>query len=201
MKKLAAIATLAMMTAGAFAQGTITWGNTGATAIQFAGGPNDGLDVHPGGAYVVGLYIGDAGTTAFDALTLVTTRNFATQATSATHGFAGVFPNQTYATTLATGTSVAYAVAAWSGGFASYAAAMADPTGQAYAGKSGIGGGVLGGGPTPAFAASLNAAGIGPGAVGMGAVAPFTISQVPEPATASLLGLGLASLLIFRRRK
>lgn len=202
MKKLAIIAALAVTTIGVMAQGTITWGNTGSTAIQFGDGPNAGSDVFPGASYLVGLYIGPAGATAPGSLILVTTRTFATQATTATHGFAGVFANQTYGVQgTAAGTAVTYMVKAWSAGFASYEAARMDPAGAAYAGASGIGSGTLGGGSVPALAGSLNAAGVAPGAVGTGAVSPFTITIVPEPASASLLGLGLASLLIFRRRK
>jgi len=205
MKKLVAIATLAMISAGAFAQGTITWGNSSGTAVRFAsgptGGPDQGQKVAPGANYIVGLYIGAGTATTPAALSLVTTRTFATQATAVTHSFAGVFANQTFATAIATGTEVTYMIKAWSAGFASYEAALANPTATTYAGLSGIGKGVLGGGVTPAFAASLSATGIATGQVGSGAVAPFTISLVPEPASASLIGLGLASLLIFRRRK
>lgn len=202
MKKLIAITTVAMLSVGAFAQGTITWGNSTTTKVRFSGGENDGLPVFPGAQYIVGLYIGAAGATTVDAMELVTTRTFNTAGTSATAALAGVFLNQTYAVQgLGTGSAVSYAIAAWSMGFDSYQAAMMDPAGAAWAGISGVGGGTLGGGISPAFAASLNANGVAMGAVGSGAVAPFTISVVPEPATASLLGLGLASLLIFRRRK
>lgn len=206
MKKLVAIAALAMISAGVYAQGTITWGNVGTTAIRFAsgpdGGPNAGLKVFPGANYVVGLYIGASDATAPSALTLLTTRTFATQATTATHTFAGVFPNQTYNVAgKDTGTIVTYMVKAWSAGYASYEAALANPTATTFGGVSGIGRGALGGGTTAAFAASLSTSGIQPGAVGDGAAAPFTIALVPEPASASLIGLGLASLLIFRRRK
>lgn len=202
MKKVLAIAAVAMISVGAFAQGTITWGNSTTSKIRFADGPNAGSPVFPGANYVVGLYLGAAGSTTADALSLVTTRTFHTGGTSAAASLAGVFLNQTYTSqTYNTGTAISYMIKAWSAGFASYEAALMDPAGAAYAGASGIGGGSLGGGTTPAFAASLDPAGIAPGAVGMGKVAPFTISIVPEPASASLLGLGLASLLIFRRRK
>lgn len=206
MKKLATIAALAMFTAGAFAQGTITWGNTAANAIRFAsgptGGPDAGAKVAPGANYIVGLYIGAANATTPSALTLITTRTFATQATSVTHSFAGVFANTTTTVpAIATGTEVTYMIKAWSAGFASYEGALQNPTATTYAGVSGIGRGTLGGGSVAAFAASLTATGVAPGQVGAGAVAPFTIALVPEPASASLIGLGLASLLIFRRRK
>jgi len=211
MKKLAAIAVIATLTVSAFAQGTITWGNSSGTAIRFAtpggtdpgqGGANPGDKVFSGANYVVGLYLGAAGATDPSALTLVTTRTFHTAGTASTSALSGVFLASTFTSAIATGTTVTYMIKAWSAGFASYEAAIANPVPKAtMAGVSGIGAGSLGGGPTPAFAASLSATGVATGAVGTGAVAPFTIAIVPEPATASLVGLGLASLLIFRRRK
>lgn len=201
MKKIVLTLVATLSACAAFAQGTVTWGNSSSTALRFADGPNAGSKVFAGSAYVVGLYLGAQGG-AEGALSLVATRTLSTAATAATSSLAGVFLNQTYTSpSLASGANISYMIKCWSAGYDSYEAALQNPTLTTYAGKSGIGGGALGGGSNPALSASLSTTGIAPGQSGVGAVAPFTIALVPEPASAAILGLGMASLLIFRRRK
>lgn len=208
MKKIAIVACLTALSISAFAQGTITWGNSSGTALKFnsdpaLGGPNAGSKVFPGASFIVGLYLGNAGSTSLGAANLVATRTLHTAGTSATAALAGVFLSATYTDgTRPSGTPFVYQIKAWSAGYNSYEAALANPTLTTYAGASGIGGGALGGGASPAFSGALLASGGVPvGGTGSGAVNTFTIALVPEPASASLIGLGLASLLIFRRRK
>jgi len=76
----------------------------------------------------------------------------------------------------------------WIGGAASYAAAV---TAKDYAGTSGVFTQATGGGGAPPT--------VPPGLVGMPSV-NLTASVVPEPSAMVLGALGLASLLVFRRR-
>jgi hypothetical protein len=97
------------------------------------------------------------------------------------------FNGTTYAVTgVALNGTATLEIYAWLGNFASYAAAVSGGAYTAYSGPFSNATG--GGGNPPATPAGL---------VGM----PAMILAVPEPATIALLGLGAASLLIFRRRK
>ena len=195
MKTILTIAAALALTCGAYAQGNIKFQNGTTTRITFGAGlPNAGSGLAPGTAYIVGLYLGNAGSTEAQ-LTLFKTTTISAAATSPTHAFAGVFNggNPTVVTGFS-GLNVAFMVKAWSAGYASYEAALATPTASTLAGKSALGSYTLA--VPPAGAADIMA----PTPTG-GQVSGFSVTLVPEPASASLLGLGLASLLIFRRRK
>jgi hypothetical protein len=77
----------------------------------------------------------------------------------------------------------------WAGNFPTYDAAVA---GNGMTGHSGVFSQLTGGGSTPP-----NPPTVPPGLGGMPAT---LVSNVPEPSTMVLVGLGLASLLVFRRR-
>lgn len=200
MKTLLTIAATLAVAAGAYAQGNIKFQNGTTTAVRFSSDPTQvgaglaGLKVAPGSAFVVGLYLGNAGT-AENGLQLFRTTSISTVATGTAHAAAGLFNGgNPLVVTGFSSPDVAFMVKAWTIGFTSYEAAlMGNPT-TTYAGKSTLGSYTLKGVGVPVT--DIMAATPTGGQVGA-----FSIALVPEPATASLLGLGLASLLIFRRRK
>jgi len=80
---------------------------------------------------------------------------------------------------------------AWTGSYSSYAEALASGTTGVYAGISGV------------FSISVPAAPATPSDInGVGTVALTQVATtvVPEPSTLAMAGVGLASMLIFRRR-
>lgn len=206
MKKILITLAVVGLAASSFAQGTVAFGNSGTTALRYtsdaaqAGAGLAGLKLFPGTSFIVGLYVGASGANE-GALTLVKTTTIAASATASTSALAGVFSGGNPLDVGRPDNAPAnFMIKAWSAGFASYEAALLNPTLTTYAGKSALSTVTLGGGGTPA-AIIISATGVAPGTVGTGPVAPFTVALVPEPASASIIGLGLASLLIFRRRK
>jgi hypothetical protein len=81
-------------------------------------------------------------------------------------------------------------VDAWTGQFSSYAAALASGVAGVSAGQSAI------------FSTSVSSSPIAPAAdiTGVGVIALTQVTAVPEPSTLAMAGVGLASMLIFRRR-
>lgn len=201
MKTILTIVASLAVAAGAYAQGNIKFQNGTTTALRFdsnaaaAGGAAlAGQKLGPGSSFIVGLYIGNSGS-AEGQLTLFKTTTISTVATSISHAAAGLFNggNPLVVTGFAS-PDVVFMVKAWSAGFASYEAAYANPTPTTYAGKSALGTYALKGvGVTITDIMS-------PAPTG-GQVGTFSVALVPEPASASIIGLGLASLMIFRRRK
>lgn len=207
MKTLVAILASIAVASGAFAQGTISWNN-----VQAATGIKFGSDspINPGqyvnlGSYTAGLYLGASSATE-SALALIDSKVI-TIAPAALAGLITGKNNMAY-TPWAAGSTVNFMVKVWTtSSGASYEAAMLANPADLLVGKSGMGQGVLGGGANPAFVAfsatgiAGSANGVLPSPVGVGAVAGFAIHQVPEPTTAAIAGLGVAAMLIFRRKK
>jgi len=180
MKKALLAATLVGVSAGAFAQGTVSFNDFQVSPKVYT---ND-LNGHSGFAkaqtFTVALYWASASGAALTPI-------FTGQATSATDGnffFSGVTtPNAT----APSGTAV-FQVYGWTGSATSYSAAVA---GGAFVGLSNpFLNGTGGGGSPPATPATLT-----------GWTGNLVLSPVPEPTTIALGGLGAAALLLFRRRK
>lgn len=212
MKKILTIVALSAIASSAMAQGLLNWNTAAGSGSQIRYGSDPLFGTAAGTVYngsftsaggmssrplLAGIYVGPAGS-AESALALVATsvRTVGTSGPSmgnVTGMTSFAVPNHNF------GSTITLQIRAWSG----------DSYGQGIvAGKSGVTQLVLGGpSPNPAAAAwSLAGVGSAPtwnavAPTGAGALQGFTLSIVPEPASASLLGLGLASLLIFRRRK
>lgn len=207
MKKLLVIVATSLVASSAMAQGLLNWSTSSTSGSTIKYGSDAAFAALAGTVYDgtfagsnplnAGIWVGAAGA-GEGSLQLVATSlkvvgtagptkgNVAGMASFAVPGFGPA-------------TTISLQIRAWSG--SSY--------GQgSVAGKSGITQIVLGGpAPSPAVAA-WSTAGVAPSSTwnaiaptGSGPLQGFTLSIVPEPASASLLGLGLASLLIFRRRK
>jgi hypothetical protein len=205
MKKILVIAAASMLASSAFAQGLLNWNTAAGTGSRFVYGSDCGAPYagttyngsYPGSVPLrAAIWVGPAGS-AESALTRVDT-SIVTVLTSGI-GIGNVTGMTSFAVpNYGPATTISLQVRAWSG--AGY--------GQgALAGKSGVTQIVLGGpSPAPAVAAwSLTGVAApttwdGVATTGSGPLAGFQLHVVPEPATASLIGLGLASLLIFRRR-
>jgi hypothetical protein len=178
MKKLLVAMTCALITVSAYGQGTINFANSAGTLITYQG---TGVPV---GQYTVALLY-----SATDPL-----GNASSMSSIATTGIsplAGRFLGGTATTPASTpaGNVAWFAVQAWQNTFASYAAAVA---GGGIVGTSSIFSLATGGGGSPPGpATSLTAPG---GFTGL-AVAP-----VPEPSTIALGVLGVAALLLRRRK-
>jgi hypothetical protein len=207
MKKIILIAAASVLASSAFAQGLLNWNTSTASGSTIKYGSSAGFGALAGTVYdgtfagsnplQAGIWVGAAGA-GEGSLQLVA-------GSVKTVGVAGpskgnVVGMSSYAISgFNYGSVVSLQIRAWSG--ASYGAGSV-------AGKSGLTQITLGGpAPTPStvawstagVAASSSWNAIAP--TGSGPLQGFTLSIVPEPASASLLGLGLASLLIFRRRK
>jgi hypothetical protein len=223
MKKLViTLSLLAGATAG-YSQGQLNWsdyqgaaGGLPAFSISVfegtAGGPSGGpgntsSDLPPGTATYTGAPLSAAGEMIglYDGTTAAAAQNaVATGTPIATDTFnnGNAFPGRWDVTGSLTatdganpsGTAVFVELAAWSGGFSSYAAALA--SGTASTGLSGVSSGstTLGGGGTPP-AVSGTLAGIG--------LQSFSLvpAPTPEPSTIALGVIGASTFLMRLRRK
>jgi len=198
MKKLAAILCLGALTTGAFAQGLVTFANSGVTQISIT--PSGGTAAafaagSPAGSYYFGLL-----TAATAAGPLTFSGVYATNGAGAGKMVAGYTPA---VAGWAPGVTMFYEVAGWSASLgttfnAGWLTGNFAPGVQGYFGVSGIASGAAGGGlsvPAPAFPLF---GGTGLGGFNMNAVGT---APIPEPTSMALAGLGAAALLIFRRRK
>jgi hypothetical protein len=201
MKKLLVIAAASLLAASAFAQGTLTYSTGGGTGSTLKYGSDPMFGALAGATYNgtygpirMGLWIGPAGATEAQlTLDAGSIKTVGTAGPSQGNISASAYnvPGTTAAAT------ITLQIRAWSG--ASYGAG-------AVAAKSGVTQITLGGGalsPTVAWAIG----GVAPTSTwngvpttGTGPLAGIALHAVPEPASASIIGLGLASLLIFRRR-
>lgn len=195
MKKylLVAVVTLAGVVSG-FAQGTVTFANGTATLIRYTTDvsflkPSDialaGSALPVGAAWSAALYSGPTGSTV-DALAMIgAVVNISPVAGRVNAG------TRTTAATTAPGASGLFQIRIWeTANGNSYESAY----GKGYQGVSQMVTSATGGAGTPPGAAvALNTQLIPFGSI--------YVAQVPEPASAAILGLGMASLLIFRRRK
>jgi hypothetical protein len=187
-KTLFAIAAVSLLAgASAFAQGQLLFNNlSGLASVTLAGNPGQ----YAGSQFSVGFYW-QAGVVAGPVDSFIASGTFYNPGVTM-FGDGSLFePDQNDgagffdagATLTVPGTAAGtytLSVVAWSGG-STYANA------SGYTGASSLFQINLVTSPTPAN----NIAGL----------QPFTVAPVPEPSTFALAGLGLASLLIFRRRK
>lgn len=207
MKKILVIAAASMVASSVCAQGLLNWstgGGTGST-IKYGADPMFGASAgltyngsYPGSSpLTAGIWVGPAGTAAGNLVYVPTSAKVVGTAGPSMGNVTGMaaFAVPNYAG----GTTISLQIRAWSG--ASWE--VRSPV----AGASGVTQIVLGGpSPNPSVPA-WNLVGVAPvttwggiAPTGSGPLAGFALT-VPEPASASLMGLGLASLLIFRRRK
>ncbi len=187
MKKLAAMLCLSAMATGAFAQGLVIFNNSPATLISTQTGTTVSTMSGPSGSFYFGLLTGTAaaGPFAFGGI-------YATNVGTANGRFIG---GTQAVNGWAPGTTMFYEIAGWASSLgATFNPAWLTTPPNGFFGISGVGSGVAGGGPQslPPLPVFGGTSGIQSG---------FTLSQVPEPTSMALAGLGAAALLIFRRRK
>lgn len=202
MKKYLSMLAVVAVAASAFAQGTVNFANNGTTLVKAGADAASAVAVPVNGGYVqflwapsgtaAGAYTGQSLTAWLGANTAWKAVDTSIKAIGPTAGrFLGVSLN---IPTTPAGAPIQGIVAAWTGGFASFDAAVAAGTGQwglssAFA--------VATGNPNTTPAGT-------PGVItGTGGFTGMTITSsiIPEPSTLTLAGLGAAALMIFRRRK
>jgi hypothetical protein len=212
MKKLLGILAISALTASAFAQGTIAIGNTASELVQqWTAVGNPALISVPTGQGHVEFLAAPAGTS-LAAIGQLTSGGFAANYSSLAGFFAAnplwngytinntVAPGRIVGTTvtvspLAAGGSINYITIGWTGDYASYDLAYAAAAGNSalsFFGQSTMLTSATGNPTTPIPGTPTPMNGTYTGIV----LAPL----VPEPATFALAGLGLAALLVFRRR-
>lgn len=205
MRKLAAILCLSALTTGAFAQGLVTFANSGSSLTTATINGQTASTSGAVGSWYYGLLIAPAGTTDPKAFTFANV--YATNLAAAGRLFGGV---GVQAQGWAAGATMSYEIAVWNSGLghdwnpAWLAAQSTDAifgSGGNNFGLSAIATGISGGAGSPAsppYNLFGGATGI-PGGFNANAVGGGV--QTPEPSTMALAGLGAAALLIFRRRK
>jgi hypothetical protein len=193
MKKLAGILCLSALTAGAFAQGLVTFNNNPNTLVTSGSPGNTSSISGAAGSYYFGLLTSASGA----ANTFTFAGIYATNVTAPGRFIGGTQTVNGWAP----GTTVFYEVAGWSASLGAtwqpgwllgnFGAA------SGFFGISGSASGASGGGTPPAPPLPLFG--------GTGLTSGFNLAPtgavVPEPSTMALAGLGAAALLIFRRRK
>lgn len=174
-KQVLTLLSVIALSASAFAQGTVTMGNNAGSLITLNGSP---IAV---GSATFQLYAGpNADSLVAQLPTGGTSALAAGRMANVNVIVAGIAPG-------ATGT---FQIWGWNSAYATYDAAVAA---NSYVGKSAIFTATTGGvGEPPSLPTSL--AGLYPGFA-------LTTTIIPEPSTFALAGLGLAGLLLFRRRK
>ena len=186
MKKFALIAVCALACASSFAQGTINFNNlTGVSQPVFE---SDGATKLAGAAYTAELYAGLLGANTDAQMTAVATSPF--KSGGFFLGGSQAVPGYAFGST-----AVSFQVRVWrTSDGASYAAAAGTP--GAHVGEStifnlGAGSALGGGGAPPATPGNL---------LGFTSFNLSVVPVVPEPATLALGALGVAALLIRRKK-
>jgi len=225
MKKLAVTLCLSALAVGAFAQGTINFLN-GTTTLTRTNGTGIGLtagNTSPGAGYYYAVFTASSSITSVTAQDLLSsswtwTGIYGTNTAATTGGRFSGGGNVATATGWQPGQTNSYCVVGWSAdlgaSWSSIAAQLQGSTftGGAYRGNnwsktggffglSSVGFGASGGGPSGLPAFSLF--GSTPTGQGTPISSGFDLfaTQVPEPSTLALAGLGAAAIVIFRRRK
>lgn len=180
-KQLVTLAVLVALTGSAFGQGQVTLANNAGSLIRV----DDAVAGAPAaiGSLSFQLFYGAAGTPEGSLVAVGPVVG-----TSAV--LAGRIANTVIDIPLAPGSAATFQIWAWDSSYASYNLAFA---GNALVGKSALfNANTSGSAEPPPVPVSL--AGLYPG---------FAVSAdiIPEPSTFALAGLGLAGLLLFRRRK
>jgi hypothetical protein len=180
-KQLMTLAAMLAFVGSVFGQGQVTMGNNAGSLIRI-GIPYDPAATPVAiGTMSFQLYYGVAGTPEGNLLALSTIAGTSTV-------IAGRIANTVIDVPLAPGSAATFQIWAWQNTFTSYALAAA---GGGLVGKSALFNATTSGaGPPPPLPTAL--AGTYPG---------FGVAAVPEPSMLVLAGLGVASLLLFRRRK
>ncbi len=209
MKKILTIAALAGLTLSTFGQGLVQFNNRNTTstpvvdATIWSGTTNaatggvllNGTDTSFRAALIGGATTGTAASAASaGTLSLLaspaTSATFVTFRTGAAAGYLGVSTDNTRDSGLAYGSTGLFQVVAWQGTETTWAAAYADW-------KNGL---IKAGWSNPlTLATTLNATDLN--VTPLAGLQSFAITQVPEPSTFALAGMGVAALMIFRRRK
>lgn len=174
-KQILTLLSIAALSVSALAQGTVTMGNNASSLIT-----RDGASIAVGSA-LFQLYAGvDAGSLVAQLPTGGTSGIAAGRMANVNVTVAGIAPG-------ATGT---FQIWGWDSAYATYDLAVAA---NSYVGKSTIFTAATGGAGEPPSLPTLLA--------GLYPSFALTTTIVPEPSTFALAGLGLAGLLLFRRRK
>ena len=209
MKKLLITTAATLVAVAAFAQGTVTFNNGGLNKISLGetGSASSTWVVMPtSGAYTFGLFYG-IGATQPSSLTFISSTLGANSSTTP-----GVIASAVDRTSQMTAfpipggaenaTDAWVQIKGWSSSFGTdwAAAQVGAATGNGYFGQTTVINALaLGASTGPGAALWQTAAGTDPHKFAGGGITLFT--TVPEPTTMALAGLGVAAMLIFRRRK
>jgi hypothetical protein len=217
MKKLLGVLAISALTASAFAQGTVILGNQTGLVKQWTSASDTTLISVPKGGGYVELIAAPVGTALVNPLFTAATGAFnyssvagflaanpgwalpSNAAGAGTPGLiglgAGVFAAGTYTINgIGDGANAQYFLIGWTGTATTGDAAISGPNAAAFFGESAIfttATSSLVGTPSAPLPINLR------GTFGGMTLAPVV---TPEPATFALAGLGLAALLVFRRR-
>lgn len=190
MKKLLLLAAICLTTVSLYAQGTVSFSNSGLANAYKISYASDGTFIS-GATFRIGLYAGAAGTPE-GGLSLVGLATNAAPAAAAGY-FNGGNPFTVNGLGGA-GTQISFQLRAWSlAAGTTFEEALATGNSSYFAGRSTLGTTTLGGGTTPAGV--LWTVGNPSGVTG------FSVAPIPEPSSIALGLLGLGAVALFRRRK
>ena len=226
MKKLATVLCAGALALGAYAQGTINVGNTAATLISTnatAAGGTVGTTGTALGGYTYGVFTAASTVTTIDAslqnlltATWTFTGVYATNSAIASGGRLNGGLGVATTTGWTPGVTNSYLILGWSANMGTWASVSTALTGATFNAGGWGGGGLTSGDWLGASSIAFGAAGggasglpayslistAGPNGQGTPIATGWDLyTVVPEPGTLALGGLGVAAMLIFRRRK